>query len=182
MITMLLGGLWHGANWTFVFWGGYHGLLLVFHRAWVRATGAAPRMFRNAATMLLVIIGWVFFRSETFGMAVALLRKMFVLERTYSVLPTLPWSWSLAGMLLVAGGVAHLLPNTFELDHDWGPIASAGLTPACSCWRSSSSTAPSPRRSSTSSSKTRSDRDDGMNAPKGYSPAGSRDPRRRLPP
>jgi alginate O-acetyltransferase complex protein AlgI len=127
MITMLLGGLWHGANWTFVFWGGYHGLLLVVHRAMSSRPKVAPRVLRNAATMLLVVIGWVFFRSHTFGMAVELLRKMFVLERTYSVLPTLPWSSSLAAVLIVSGGVAHLLPNTFELDHNWGPIASAGL-------------------------------------------------------
>ena len=127
MTTMLLGGLWHGANWTFVFWGGYHGLLLILHRAWGARWEVLPQAVRNAATMLLVIIGWVFFRSETFAMAVELFGKMFVPGGTYAGLPTLPSSWSLAGVLLIAGGVAHLLPNTFELDHDWGPIASLGL-------------------------------------------------------
>jgi alginate O-acetyltransferase complex protein AlgI len=77
--------------------------------------------------MLLVIVGWVFFRSETFGMATALLRKMFVPEGTSAGLPTLPWAWSLGAILLVAWGVAHLLPNTFELEHDWGPVTSMGL-------------------------------------------------------
>ena len=82
---------------------------------------------RNATTMLLVIVGWVFFRSETFGMAVAMLRKMFVPEGTYAGLPGLPWAWSLGTVLVIAGVVAHLLPNTFELKHDWGRLASAGL-------------------------------------------------------
>ena len=127
MITMLLGGLWHGANWTFVFWGGYHGLLLVLHRLAGARWEVFPRAVRNATTMLLVIVGWVFFRSETFGMAVALLRKMFVPEGTYAGLPGLPWAWSLGTVLVIAGVVAHLLPNTFELKHDWGRLASAGL-------------------------------------------------------
>lgn len=127
MITMLLGGLWHGANWTFVFWGGYHGFLLILHRLGGSRWEVLPRALRNAVTMLLVIVGWVFFRSETFGMAVDLLGKMFIPGGTYAGLPTLPWAGALACVLLIAGVVAHGLPNTFELDHDWGPIASVGL-------------------------------------------------------
>ena len=127
MITMLLGGLWHGANWTFVFWGGYHGLLLGPPSHLGCAMGCLPRAVRNTATMLLVIIGWVFFRSETFGMAVDLLRKMFVPHGSDAGLPTLPWAWCLGTLLLVVALVAHLLPNSFELKHDWGPIASVGL-------------------------------------------------------
>jgi alginate O-acetyltransferase complex protein AlgI len=127
MITMLLGGLWHGANWTFVFWGGYHGLLLILERVAGTRWDACPRILGNATTMLLVVIGWVFFRSDTFGMATTLLRKMFIPSADSPGLPTLPWSWSLAVMLLIAGGVAHLLPNSFELDHEWGPVATAGF-------------------------------------------------------
>ena len=69
MTTMVLGGLWRRANWTFAAWGTWHGLLLVGHHAcpaWDRRL--SPRGQRNA-TFLLVTIGWVFFRSETFDHA-----------------------------------------------------------------------------------------------------------------
>ena len=71
LLTMLLGGLWHGAAWTFVIWGGLHGVLLVVHREWgkrrdpERALGLrdAPRI---AATFLAVTVAWVFFRAASF--------------------------------------------------------------------------------------------------------------------
>src|SRR5689334_15001009 len=53
MITMLLGGLWHGAAWTFVVWGGYHGLLLSLHRAFGTTWDALPRLVRQAGMFLL---------------------------------------------------------------------------------------------------------------------------------
>jgi hypothetical protein len=78
MITMLLGGLWHGAAWTFVVWGGLHGSYLVVHRLWSRI-GWAPLVRWRAtaawnwiARILLfhaVCLGWVFFRSSTFAIA-----------------------------------------------------------------------------------------------------------------
>ncbi len=87
MITMLLGGLWHGAGWTFVVWGGYHGLLLALHRLYgavvgdgpaARVLGAGPlHPVRVAATFLLVNVGWVFFRAETFADAAQILATMF---------------------------------------------------------------------------------------------------------
>ena len=83
LTTMLLGGLWHGAGWTFVMWGGLHGLYLVVHQLWAKATrGAAWAASRPAGiagwfmTLLAVIVGWVFFRAHTFGEAVTLLKGM----------------------------------------------------------------------------------------------------------
>ncbi|MBL8792302.1 MAG: MBOAT family protein [Planctomycetia bacterium] len=76
MITMLLGGLWHGASWTFVFWGAYHGALLSLHRAFGRGAqadtaggvvGVSRHVVCVLATFLSVCIGWVFFRAQTFG-------------------------------------------------------------------------------------------------------------------
>ena len=63
MITMLLGGLWHGANWTFVLWGAWHGAWLAIERI----TGAArsPGRGRQVLTLILVMIGWIFFRAES---------------------------------------------------------------------------------------------------------------------
>ena len=68
MTVMVLGGLWHGANWTFVFWGFWHGSLLALERA----TGAdkARGALANARTMLFVLIGWVAFRALDMGQAV----------------------------------------------------------------------------------------------------------------
>jgi alginate O-acetyltransferase complex protein AlgI len=79
MATMLLGGLWHGANWTFVFWGFYHGLLLVLQRVcrlplWLAGWAARPVWI--VATFLGVCIGWVFFRAQSFTDAGALLTRM----------------------------------------------------------------------------------------------------------
>lgn len=79
MLTMLLGGLWHGASWTFVAWGLYHGLLLSLHRAvpLPRWTGHAVfKPFFVAATFLAVCVGWVFFRAQTFAEAGLILQRM----------------------------------------------------------------------------------------------------------
>jgi len=84
MITMLLGGLWHGASWTFVVWGGLHGIYLVINHAWhkwkmrVDMPFAAPvaRVASTAITFVAVVIGWVFFRAETLDCAMIFLRGM----------------------------------------------------------------------------------------------------------
>jgi alginate O-acetyltransferase complex protein AlgI len=81
LLTMLLGGLWHGANWTFVAWGLYHGLLLALHRAWPwkdlgGLAGAGLRPLAVAGTFLSVCIGWVFFRAQTFADAGTILMRL----------------------------------------------------------------------------------------------------------
>ncbi|MEM7268083.1 MAG: MBOAT family protein [Pseudomonadota bacterium] len=70
-LTMVLGGLWHGANWTFLAWGAWHGLWLAIERAMgaKAATTVWPRALAWPITMLLVLIGWVLFRAETLGQA-----------------------------------------------------------------------------------------------------------------
>ncbi|MHB1037598.1 MAG: MBOAT family O-acyltransferase [Pirellulales bacterium] len=78
-VVMLLGGLWHGANWTFVAWGAYHGVLLAAERAMGKRSlyERLPRFLRVAATMVLVLFSWVLFRSATLSEAVAYLGAMF---------------------------------------------------------------------------------------------------------
>jgi len=80
MLTMLLGGLWHGAAWTFVFWGALHGIGLVVHRAFasVAGIGSRPpeRMFSALpilVTFCWVSFAWIFFRAATFHDAVGML-------------------------------------------------------------------------------------------------------------
>jgi len=85
MITMLLGGLWHGAGWTFVIWGALHGLYLIVHRIWdaipwtpvVRLRETT--LWRWVSRLLLfhaVCLGWVFFRAPSFDIAFTLLRRL----------------------------------------------------------------------------------------------------------
>ncbi|MBN2317352.1 MAG: MBOAT family protein [Sedimentisphaerales bacterium] len=77
--VFLLCGLWHGAAWTFVFWGIYHGLLLILERALGRKTfyAALPKSLQIVMTFILVSVGWVFFRSPTFADALHRLTIMF---------------------------------------------------------------------------------------------------------
>ncbi|MCC6795011.1 MAG: MBOAT family protein [Candidatus Hydrogenedentes bacterium] len=78
-IVMLLGGLWHGANWTFVVWGAYHGALLAWERWMGKESFYArmPRPMRIACTFVLVLFSWVLFRSETISEAVNYFAAMF---------------------------------------------------------------------------------------------------------
>ncbi len=88
-ITMLLGGLWHGANWTFLFWGFFHGGLLAIHHAFrdwralkktertVQECSAVKRFLLMLLTFHVVCIGWVFFRSSSMDAAMTMLASMF---------------------------------------------------------------------------------------------------------
>ncbi|MBM3215605.1 MBOAT family protein [Candidatus Poribacteria bacterium] len=80
-IVMLLGGLWHGAAWTFVVWGALHGGALATTRAWQRARGAKPltgwrRGVGIVLTFHFVCLGWVVFRAPTFGSVVEVLSRL----------------------------------------------------------------------------------------------------------
>ena len=74
--TMLLGGLWHGAAWTFVAWGGLHGLALAANGAWHRAGLRMPRLAGWLLTTLFVLGGWVLFRSPDFATAARMFAGM----------------------------------------------------------------------------------------------------------
>lgn len=76
MLTMLIGGLWHGAGWTFVLWGGLHGLYLCINHAWEKAGLKLPRMLAWLLTFLAVVFAWVLFRAENMTAALAIWRAM----------------------------------------------------------------------------------------------------------
>ncbi len=108
VLTMLIGGLWHGAKWTFVAWGLYHGLLLALHRAvprpgWSKAMILQP--VAMATTFLCVCVGWVFFRAETFTDAAVILGKMFQPAAGLVIDPTLA---GVAVALLLVVLLAHV--------------------------------------------------------------------------
>jgi len=115
MLTMLLGGLWHGASWTFVFWGFLHGAALAVERVWERyrkSHGAPPgapslplRVVMGFLTFHFVCLAWVFFRADSFGKAVAVLKQIGTMT-TFA--PNLPPK--LLGVMAL-GLVTHLLPH-----------------------------------------------------------------------
>ena len=78
-VVMLLGGLWHGAAWNFVVWGGLHGAGLAVERALGKRSlyHGLPRPLRVGLTFLVVLVGWVFFRASDVGAALAYLSAMF---------------------------------------------------------------------------------------------------------
>lgn len=130
MLTMLLGGLWHGANWTFVCWGAYHGMLLTITRRASPTIERCPRLLRICATFLLVVFGWVLFRADTFEMAGGLFRRMLSLTPGSNPIG----SPLLLVALVIAAALGHFGPNTFEIQHSWQRgtvLAIATLFVAC---------------------------------------------------
>ncbi|MDH3413339.1 MAG: MBOAT family protein, partial [Gammaproteobacteria bacterium] len=85
MITMVLGGLWHGAGWTFVVWGSLHGLYLMVNHAWhackrrlgLRLSNPWTRKLAQLITFLAVVVAWVFFRADSLPTATSILKGMF---------------------------------------------------------------------------------------------------------
>ena len=96
LATMLLGGLWHGASWNFVIWGGYHGALLGIERmVWGKTERKGwARIPFVILTFLLTSIGWVFFRARGLDTALYVIGEMFSEFPGRSLLN--PWQWRLA--------------------------------------------------------------------------------------
>jgi alginate O-acetyltransferase complex protein AlgI len=115
LATMLIGGLWHGASWTFVVWGGLHGLYLVIAHLWSERFGTpAPGRLRRAAGWLVtfsaVVIAWVLFRAKTFAGAGLMLRSMAGFEGA---------RWAVDGeaarFLALGLAIVLLLPDTPDI-------------------------------------------------------------------
>ena len=111
MLTMLIGGLWHGANWTFLVWGAYHGGLLVVYRLFGAAWDRLPSVVQQLGFFLLVVIGWVFFRSDNMAMASHLLATMFAPTAGAAVVPV----QRVIVLLVLAGWWAMFGPNALDL-------------------------------------------------------------------
>lgn len=85
MITFIIGGIWHGAGWTFVFWGFLHGAGLIVHRLWKRAGFELPNVIALILTFNFVNIAWVFFRAPTWTDAVNVLAAMFGVGKSLDI-------------------------------------------------------------------------------------------------
>jgi D-alanyl-lipoteichoic acid acyltransferase DltB (MBOAT superfamily) len=115
MITMLLGGLWHGAAWTFVAWGALHGVYLCLNHAWANYGPPIPQTLQRPAgvvafllTFLAVVVAWVFFRADSLPSALYVLSRMadpgqIVFSRTEMVQSL---------MIAIYAGLVWFAPNT----------------------------------------------------------------------
>ena len=118
--VMLLGGLWHGANWTFVAWGGYHGTWLALERRRGKqsAYNRLPRPLRVAATFVLVLISWVLFRSTTLDDAWHYLQVMLGQGRAGTGMLLLPALLYTRETLLVMASALAITAWPVQA-HDW---------------------------------------------------------------
>jgi alginate O-acetyltransferase complex protein AlgI len=135
MTTMLLGGLWHGANWTFVVWGGLHGAYLVIAHSWqelrtrLHWRAGAPSLLGSALaralTFFVVAIAWVFFRAENFHAAAGMLHSMFDTRPSSLWLDMrnnlMPHDTPAYVATMFGGGlfITQLLPNAQQMAARW---------------------------------------------------------------
>ena len=108
-LTMLLGGLWHGAAWTFVVWGALHGGGLALTRAWQRRVGSSSSPAVRAVTIFItfhfVCLAWIFFRAPNFERAWEILTGLAAFTPGTANITPMLWG------LLAAGLVTHLIPD-----------------------------------------------------------------------
>jgi alginate O-acetyltransferase complex protein AlgI len=115
LLTMVLGGLWHGASWTFAAWGLYHGLLLVAYQRFQSSWDRLNIGLQRALMFLFVCVGWVFFRAPTLVEAGHWLAGMVGL---HGALASEPYAARLALYVGVALVITFFLPNPYEVDLD----------------------------------------------------------------
>ena len=113
MVTMVLGGLWHGASWTFVAWGALHGLFLVINHLWIACKGRLQwlncfpvvmrRLFAGGLTFVCVLVAWVLFRAESFDVAQVMFAGMLThngvsLPQGMDIIPLRDLGWTFSGL------------------------------------------------------------------------------------
>ena len=114
IVTMLLGGLWHGASWTFAIWGLLHGIALAVQRAWQVWRGSSPsphwwaRAARTFVTIQFVCFAWIFFRAASYDSALAVLERLTSL--TYSAGNVHAEYW----IVLLLAALMHYAPTEWH--------------------------------------------------------------------
>lgn len=134
MVTMLLGGLWHGGAWTFVIWGGLHGLALVVHREWLRRTEHRPsaqsimRWLAWPLTIYWVCLAWIFFRAVDLKHALPALRS-FVFFRSAGTEDLGAWMiW-----FVVALAIVHWLNSIGWFSQWWRRLPAPAFAAGFGC-------------------------------------------------
>jgi D-alanyl-lipoteichoic acid acyltransferase DltB (MBOAT superfamily) len=126
MITMLLGGLWHGASLRFVIWGGIHGIGLVIHKLWVKLNLSLSKHYHSRksknvlyrfisvfTTFNLVSIAWIFFRAGTMDDALNMMKQI-ISNFQLDLIPIMISSYYKTFFIITLGFVIHWLPSTFK--------------------------------------------------------------------
>lgn len=127
LTVMLLGGLWHGANWTFMLWGAYHGVLLAVERALGLGERAAS-IANKATTFLLVSLGWVIFRAADLDEALRIYGGLLGIGGISPLQETVKVADPLGlAALLVCGILAWFSPNTWEWRWTFNIVQTAAL-------------------------------------------------------
>jgi alginate O-acetyltransferase complex protein AlgI len=126
--VFLLCGLWHGAKWTFVVWGFYHGAFLVVERLSLDKALRALGPVRRVYTLLVVIVGWVLFRADSFSQALAVLRGMAGLTGGPSEYPLL-WFVTPDIVLALILGVVFSTPVVPAIQRQFDRIVQNAQTP-----------------------------------------------------
>jgi len=105
ILTMLIGGFWHGANWTFLAWGAWQGGMLAAHRLYrPKGSKGMPWIIGHPITLLCVVIGWVVFRADNFTIALRVYRGMLGLQGV-DVSDDLAWQLTPDRLWMVAIGM-----------------------------------------------------------------------------
>ena len=123
LVTMVLGGLWHGAAIRFILWGTLHGVALALHKLWMavvpgaKATGAQMHWWSRAAGMLLtfniVCLGWLMFRAESMQTVSLMLHQIFE-NFNAAMIPQVVTGYAAVFALIAAGYILHLLPSAVD--------------------------------------------------------------------
>ncbi len=119
-ITFLVGGIWHGANWTFVIWGMLHGIALVVHRLWQRTRIQMSNALGIIITFLFVNFAWVFFRATSFKDAIAVIKSMLGLNHFHYSSSNVSSDIYLAPVL-IAGVLLLFWKNPNQLVSEFSP-------------------------------------------------------------
>jgi alginate O-acetyltransferase complex protein AlgI len=118
-ITMLLGGLWHGASWTFVLWGALHGVALAAHKIWLERAKSFIKKHETKPiydwsaqllTFLFICFCWVFFKAANFQVAMDMLTQIFT-NFSFSVWPEFWGNYQSVVLLMLLGYILHMIPD-----------------------------------------------------------------------
>ena len=121
MLTMLLGGLWHGASWNFIVWGGLHGAALALHKFFRNATGRPKtyhstglrRLFAVVVTFHFVCFCWIFFRNSTFEASTVMIRQIFTAFHPELFMQLVTGYWQVF-VLMASGFLLHWCPDSWQ--------------------------------------------------------------------
>ena len=122
MLTMLIGGLWHGASWNFVFWGGLHGAYLVLEKLFGKNTQVAQRhdlysWLKSLSVFFVVSITWIFFRSPSLDVTRVIFNKIMFIDPS-----GVNWWYTPAILFSIVVVFGGLIVNTFKISFEKIPV------------------------------------------------------------